>query len=150
MTSQALKRLLALVAVLTAGAAALGCQIEPGAVGQPTYEAEVRPILMARCIRCHGSPPLGDPHPLSTQFPGPPVATVCFDVYGDTPCADADAGAGCVVHGALFETTSKNFAKFLNMDQKVLGMPPAPAPPLTSYQKDTIINWENEATPLER
>ncbi len=148
MTSQGLNRLLALVAVLTAGAAAMGCQIEPGAVGQPTYEADVRPILMARCIRCHGSPPLGDP--TSKQLPIPPVATVRFDVYGDTPCADADAGAGCVVHGAVFETTSKNFENYLNKDQKTLGMPPAPAPPLTSYQKDTIINWENEATPLER
>src|SRR5262249_39802333 len=98
MTSQGLNRLLLLVTALTAGATVAGCQIEPGAAGQPTYEADVRPILMARCIRCHGSPPLGDPTHLMGQFPGPPLPTIRFDVYGDTPCADADAGATCVVH----------------------------------------------------
>jgi hypothetical protein len=147
MTTRGLNRLLALMMVLTAGAAGVGCSIEPSAAGQPTYEADVRPILMARCIRCHGSPPLADS---TAALNSVPTNVVRFDFYGDTSCAAADAGAACVTHGAIYEAMMGNFTKYLHMDRKVLGMPPEPAPALTSYQLDTIVNWEKEASPLEK
>lgn len=145
MTSCRLNPVAALAAVLGFAAVAAGCNLEPSAAGQPTYEADVQPILLARCVRCHGSPPLADP---TSSNPGPPVSTVRFDVFGDTGC-DTDAVASCV-HGAQYEAMQKRFKTFLNLDPKMGGMPPSPAAPLTSYQKDTILNWEAEPTPLER
>ena len=142
MTSRRMNTLaikLATVLVLS-GAAGLGCSIEPGAASQPTYEADVRPIFMARCVRCHGSPPLADP--TSKTYPTPPVSNVRFDVFGDTNC-DGDGGGADCVHGAAFEAMRGSFGQFVPL------MPPAPAPPLTSYQRDTILNWAKESPPLE-
>jgi hypothetical protein len=141
MTNRGLNSLaIKLAAVLVLGGAAVGCSIEPGASGQPTYEADVRPIFMARCIRCHGSPPLADP--TSKTYPGPPVSTVRFDVFGDTNC-DADGGGTDCVRGAAHEAMTGAFKTFVPL------MPPDPAPPLTSYQRDTILNWAKESPPLE-
>jgi len=128
-----------------------GCNLEPSATEKPTYDADVRPIFMSRCIRCHGSPPLGDPTATTLTFA--PPATVRFDVFADTNCG-GDAGAGCV-HGAAYEAQQQKFSMFLvNYAGQTLQMPPAPAPELTSYQIDTIVSWEaaakNGGTPLEK
>ncbi len=138
------------IAVATAAMGA-GCNLEPSAVSKPTYEADVRPIFMSRCIRCHGSPGLSDQGPQpSPTAPG----TVRFDVFADTNCA-TDAGGAACVHGAAYEAMTGKFSTFLVMYAGTpLEMPPPPAPGLTSYQRDTILVWENEAanggTPLEK
>ncbi len=139
------------VIALSAAALGAGCNLEPGAADKPTYEADVRPIFLSRCVRCHGDPSFGDPMSLSGAAP---PASPRFDVYGDTNC-DPDAGstAACI-RGAAFAAKGTLFKPVLvDLDQKSGGMPPAPAPALTSYQRDTILNWEAEAAnggmPLE-
>jgi len=137
------------VACVTAALSA-GCNLEPGATGKPTYQADVRPIFMSRCIRCHGSPPIQDP---TSKLPLPVPTFMRLDVFGDTNC-DTDASAANCVHGAAYEAMGKRFSTFLvTYAGMALQMPPAPAPRLTSYQIDTIVNWEKEAanggTPLE-
>jgi hypothetical protein len=134
---------------LSTAALTSGCSIEPSAPGQPTYEADVRPILMARCIRCHGSPPLADPTSTSAAYKVPPVPTRRFDVFADTSCGTPDGGgSACVILGA--QSSAAAIKLYINFDPKTTGMPPAPAPPLTSYQKDTIMNWAAEMpAPLE-
>lgn len=129
------------------GALGAGCNLEPSAVANPTYEADVRPIFMSRCVRCHGSPTLGDP---TASPPSPaPFATARLDVFADTNC-DTDAGTGCV-RGAAYEAMQGKFHTYLvQYAGTPLGMPPDPAPKLTSYQSDTILKWEAESPPLEK
>ena len=134
---------------LSAAALSSGCSIEPSAPGQPTYEADVRPILMARCIRCHGSPTLADPTSTNDAYKARPLPIRRFDVFADTPCDTPDAGAACVISGA--QSSAALIKLYINADPKTTGMPPAPAPPLTSYQKDTLLNWAAETpAPLEK
>jgi hypothetical protein len=83
----------------------------------------------------------------------PTPTTVRFDVYGDTNC-DTDGGTAGCVRGAASEAKAGRFEIFLvTYAGMTLQMPPAPAPQLTSYQRDTILKWESEAanggTPLE-
>lgn len=147
MTAARFKAFVIGVVACATGALSAGCNLEPDAVAKPTYEADVRPIFMSRCIRCHGSPPLGDL--TSSPASGSPVPTVRFDVFGDTNC-DTDGGTGCV-HGAVYEAMQKNFTRFLVTNAgSALEMPPPPAPKLTSYQRDTILKWESESPPLEK
>jgi hypothetical protein len=130
-----------MVVLAATTAVTAGCSIEPDAPGQPTYEADVKPILEARCIRCHGSPPLMDPGGLL------PTPTRRFDIFADTNCDTPDAGTACV-HGA--GSSAPAIALFLNLKQSAGGMPPPPAPALTSYQHDTILRWAAEKPPLEK
>lgn len=144
MTTARFKALAIVTVTLSAAALGAGCNLEPSVVSKPTYEADVRPIFMARCIRCHGYPTLGDPTATQTSAP---LAGLRFDVYGDTNC-DSDAGAACV-HGAAYEANKKSFTLYLEtFPQSGGGMPPPPAPALTTYQKDTVLRWE--ADPIEK
>jgi hypothetical protein len=149
MTTARFKMLAVLAIAFGSAAMGAGCNVEHGALDKPTYEADVQPIFMARCVRCHGSPPLQDPDAVTA---GIVVSFVRFDRYADTNC-DTDAGTACV-HGAAWEAGRQQFMRVLALDQKTGGMPPSPAPALTSYQRDTILNWEAEAanggTPLEK
>ncbi len=46
---------------------------------------------------------------------------------------------------------NKRFTSVLvTLKGKFGAMPPAPAPALTSYQRDTILKWESETPPLEK
>ena len=127
------------IAVLAAPFIA-GCNLEPGAPDRPTYEADVRPILMARCVRCHGSPPLGDP------TSGPAPGTERYDVFADSvECVDGGA-TGCVRGARAF---AKIFPAYVHVDSPTR-MPPRPAPSLTSYQIDVFDKWAAQANPIER
>lgn len=127
-------------------AAAGGCSIEPSVANQPTYEADVKPILVARCVRCHGDPPLGEP-PAGSTTPLAPIPGFRFDVYD---CLPNDATPGNCAQGA------KTLAGLMKQRVKDLGvdapghMPPKPAPALSAYQVDTIAAWAAEMPPLEK
>ena len=113
MTAAKFRSLAIAVIALSAAALGAGCNLEPGAADKPTYEADVRPIFMSRCIRCHGDPVLGDP--TTTPYLTPPAGER-LDVFADTNCG-GDGGAGCV-HGAAYmamattkKTTATNTAR---------------------------------------
>jgi hypothetical protein len=132
----------ALVAfVVTVGAAtvAAGCNLEPSVAGVPTYEADVKPILESRCIRCHGDPPLHFNNPLATP-------TDRFDLY---ECPAVDGSAGACTRAA--KDVAAIMATYITApSDSITHMPPAPAAPLSPYQIDTITKWAAESPPLER
>ena len=141
-------RLAVLAVALGAMALGTGCNVEHDAATKPTYEADVRPILMARCVRCHGAPPLGDPETSmdnGTPSGATPLPSPRFDVYGNTNCG-TDAGV-CVMGAA---SAAQLMVTYINLPRDKSGMPPLPAPELTSYQHDTIVNWAAENPPLEK
>jgi len=149
MTAARLKTFVIGVVACATGALSAGCNLEPGAVASPTYEADVLPIFMSRCIRCHGFPALGDPaaSPPTGMAPG----NIRFDVFADSPDCSTDGGSPTCIYGAAHEAMNKRFTSVLVMLKGKFGeMPPAPAPGLTSYQSDTILKWEAESPPLEK
>jgi hypothetical protein len=110
-----------------------GCSLEPSVPGSPTYEADVKPILEARCVRCHGYPPQQ-------------AALGRFDIYTCAGAADGGAPAGCPLGGV------KDLAGLIKgriqLDKDAVGhMPPKPALPLSQYQVDTIVKWIDSGTP---
>ena len=114
-----------LVALLAAAVAGAGCNLEPSVPGQPGYEADVQPILEARCTRCHGYPMIANAFPGYRldiyACPTPADPTMCSMAAGDKVLADrikCRAEASCGTQ-----------------------MPPKPAAPLSPYQIDTIAKW---------
>jgi hypothetical protein len=132
-----------LFAMAVAVSAALaGCGEEPVPVS-PDLEQDVRPILYARCVRCHGAGGTlnGDP---GHDKP----ANGYFTRLDDSPeCAlPADQQLGCQ-RGILSEATT--IAAYLTRAARRDRMPPPPAPSLTSRETEIITRWAELNPPPE-
>jgi len=90
-----------------------GCA--PAAPEEPTWIDDVRPILAANCIRCHGDP---------ARNLAPP--TFRLDVL-------EDVGG---VKGA------RSMAEFVAARAATLGDMPAEGPSLASWEKETLLQWQ--------
>jgi mono/diheme cytochrome c family protein len=90
---------------------------EPSAPEEPTWADDVRPILAANCVRCHGSPAVNDAPPWFR-----------LDVYEDTFTDDNRQirGAGAMAEFMWLRTSEET-------------MPPQF--PLADYQIETLKNW---------
>jgi hypothetical protein len=140
----------AALAAFAAVLATLGLACEPAAPGMPTYSADVKPILDAHCIRCHGAGGTlrGDatPYPLGTPPAGyktnPPAACYLHQ-YPDDPvdCSKADGGPAddCKV-GAHACATITYLSIYLPT------MPPAPAT-LNAWERDILTRWAKNPLP---
>lgn len=115
--------------VLAAAAIAItaGCG-EPTAPASPTWEQDVRPILVARCIRCHYAVP-GNVDPKATS----PVAKVPT-VHSFNFARFQDIGADNL-------TILKLAAKCARGELPGFMMPPPPAEKLETWQIETLDNW---------
>jgi hypothetical protein len=131
------------VALALAGVA-LGCGADmPEVPANPTYTADIAPILNTRCIRCHG---LGDMlHTMLVNgYPNSP--SVCylqrFDDEGDC----TTAGSATCKHGAGYcgvrMGTDSLITSMINMPNDVDSrMPPPPNDPLSDFEKAVINRW---------
>lgn len=98
---------------------AIGCG---GAPDNPTWTEDVKPILQANCIKCHGSVTRG----------GAP-ADFRLDVYDSA----VTRGDGRFIRGAL------SMARFIKERTHAETMPPVVA--LNGVQIDTLANWFDTA-----
>jgi len=140
----------AVVLALAIGGAALtsslsGCT--PEVPAHPTWEADVHPILQARCERCHstqvitaqGSAQRSDL--IASKEIGAPTTSFDYATTADLP-TNVMVGITTITQfwkGAL--TGKDNFLRL--PDENSNRMPPIPATRLEDWQIDTIERWAN-------
>jgi hypothetical protein len=115
---------------LLAGISMMGaCQGAPEAPLHPTW-ADVQPILQGQCNHCHGATAR------TTGSIGP--AAYRFDFYDmtDEVCGDAAAAMD-------YPALAKDSASLMKADLRGVRpkMPPAPAPELHDWERDTLLRW---------
>jgi mono/diheme cytochrome c family protein len=115
----------------------------------PTYDRDVRPIMLSRCVRCHGAGGTlnADPAMIGTAQ-GIPIQGY-FDAYADRgDCTPSDAG----IVPSTCKPGAKTYAPLMAIVIESTGdgrMPPLPAPKLTDRQIEIIKRWAAEMPPLE-
>jgi hypothetical protein len=129
-----MKRSLLLVVLALAGVAVGGC--EPAGPDTPTWEADVRPLLQARCLRCHSRDIRSD------QYAGTAAPSYTFDFetwaeLRDAPMTDLDRfAARAALLGVVPYVRGDVVANF-----PYPIMPPAPAAHLPGWQIDMLDRW---------
>lgn len=140
-----LKNHLLAIAVLAASlAGALSACGPEDPPADPGFEADVKPIMLSRCVRCHGADGKldGDPNdPTKYASPGPPPNGY-FDRYDDPAGCMTVAGGPC--RGAGFYAAQM----LIYVRMKGAGrMPPPPAPELTDHQIKILERWAAQTPP---
>jgi len=121
-------RMLMLLAGGLATGALSGCGADVPA--NPSWVADVHPIMVARCIRCHNA----------NQTPDP------LSLPGQAVIGDFDHDSLSDFGGVEMSLIS---SPVLMTNQIKTGMmPPPPAAKLADWQIDTIVNWLNEKPPM--
>ncbi|MFL5304343.1 MAG: hypothetical protein ACJ8F1_03980 [Polyangia bacterium] len=113
---------------------------------QPAYDTDVRPILMAHCVRCHGAgdalnvptEPTGPNAPVQANIAGSAAMFKAFNMYFDR-YDDATPKVGA--HSAAPSIVSTVNGTIKRPDPKA--MPPAPAPQLDDWEVDVIKAWSS-------
>jgi hypothetical protein len=137
--------LLAALAALAAGCA----PPEPSLPAAPSYAADVRPIFVAHCVRCHGAGGAlnvaRDPHGGADAGPLPSVAgkpaLAYLGQYADSgDCADPSS---LTCHrGAYFVATQTTDLKlYLHPPANFPPMPPPPSPRLDDWELKVVDAW---------
>jgi hypothetical protein len=98
---------------------------------QPTWQADVRPLLVARCIRCHDGTARGEPG-------SGKLATGNFN-YDTVEQIMAAPGAS-----AILQTLVPMYVRMTGTNQ----MPPPPAAPLQDWEIEILDNWGKERPPM--
>ena len=129
---------------LSLATALVGCGEEPIPV-EPGFAADVRPIMVARCVRCHGAGGTLNADPVAVKLMVP--TNGFFEQYADSgACGPMDPVGGCK-RGALFYAKQKLIFTARLRSSEAIRMPPLPAEMLSEHQIQIIERWTNEATP---
>jgi hypothetical protein len=116
--------------ILLAGGSALGLTAcGPTVPDSPTWKDDVRPLLLARCIRCHDNPP------------GPPDRPATFSMnyaeFSQIPPMSAPLGPPNYAPGPFL--TMMGLAA--RGDSGPRRMPPPPSAALEDWQIELLDNW---------
>jgi hypothetical protein len=122
-----MKKLLLFLSLSTLGLGLAGCG-EDEVPARPSYALHVQPLLVARCVRCHGSAVAGvtDPDPDSPPLP---------DKTKEKPTTTG------------FETFETARPLAVIIASQVSLMPPPPSPPLTDREKEILVLWSKNPLP---
>ena len=114
----------------------------PSVPDAPTYKADVQPIMLARCVRCHGSYDgtmnslNGDPAAKNTTSATP---AICFFQHYDD-AGDCSGTAASCQRGAHYCATL--MGPFINADDSSKQrMPPLPADRLNDWESQVLNRW---------
>jgi mono/diheme cytochrome c family protein len=135
--------------ILSLGTFLVGCAEDPVPF-DPGYAADVQPIMMAHCVRCHGGGGKlnADPTSLYVDFKNLPPSVFYFDAYedrGTCPGLAPECRRGAAY---LANAASKAFVDtYLHPMDPVYKMPPAPAPALTERELAILDIWLSKFPP---
>jgi hypothetical protein len=124
---------------------------EPAMPDKPSYATDVRPLLVAHCIRCHGAGGTlqGDPaaYPLGVQppgyRPGPPKQCYFDEVEDRGDCTATDGGVSVDCKSGLRSCAALVGLYILPASPKP--MPPPPAM-LNDWERDVLVRWSKNPT----
>ncbi len=131
-------------------ALAAGCAPPvPSVPAAPSYAADVRPIFLAHCVRCHGAGGTlnlaRDPRGGADAGPLPSVAGKPALAYLGQYADSGDCGdpSSLTCHrGAHFVATQTSELKlYLHPPPNFPPMPPPPAPRLDAWELDVVDAW---------
>lgn len=117
-----------LCAALAAGVTGLVAGCGPEVPASPTYEPHVRPILEARCLRCHSNPVN-----LDLERPDTSMPHYSLDIRTE---AELSLPANVLAYGFL-----KGAYAHAKGEVPIGIMPPPPASPLEDWQIETLERW---------
>jgi hypothetical protein len=146
MAKRTLIVLLALLAPTGLGACS------PPVPASPSYAADVQPIFVAHCTRCHGAgdmlqadPPVTDPLTKGAPLQG---YLGHFEDRGD--CTPADGGsvptAPTCMRGAAYYGMG-SMVGYALWNTWFPRMPPPPAAALNNFERDVILKWIQNPKP---
>jgi len=145
------KALLASVFALAAAVPAIslsGCS--PEVPANPTYAKDVKPIFMARCVRCHDETFRGEE--INPMTGNPITPAIChlnrYESMGDC----TTVGPACSVGASLCANIPGSGSYMApKVDPAVeddpARMPPPPAPALNDYESAVINRWLTNLDP---
>jgi hypothetical protein len=128
-TKDTLARAVVWMATLVVVGVAGGCA--PEVPANPTFEEHVRPILEARCLRCHSNP-LG-----KELVPGVPPEEIPSPMYSYDYRTEAELHQARDDMAVDFLVGAYNYVN----GTAVPRMPLAPAAPLEPWQIETLERW---------
>jgi hypothetical protein len=135
-------------ALALGGPLVAGCQ--PATPAAPSFEADVRPIFMSHCVRCHGAggnlnnalAPVSDGGMLN-----PPIVNVWLDQYVDTGMCTATSTATfpCQFGALTWALNIEGGIEFaIHTTGNIEAMPPPPAPRLNDWELKVVDAWVAE------
>jgi hypothetical protein len=146
------------VCALVLAATTAACTLYPAEPSAPTFTSDVRPILMAHCVRCHGANDMLANEIIDGAVAGGPPLTCYLDSLDDRgDCSSVDGGppdrrlckrgAGhCAARDPTSDLSLFDFYVF-----RAAGtadrMPPPPAAPLNEWEMNTLQRWVANGAP---
>ncbi len=121
----------------TAAGILSACGVEPAVPEQPTW-ADVEPILRRNCNHCHGSTA-----PVTASAG---TAVYRFDFFDPTDGACGEATAAFSSSAMAMASASQMKASIESVDGARPRMPPAPAPLLPAWERETIKRWSHASS----
>jgi len=124
---------------------AIGCSPPPGP-DKPSFATDIKPIMLAHCVRCHGAGGTLNKDPMMTgDFKGEAPKSAFLDTYdfGENNTCKTPVGTPC--QGAKIAATT--FSAYLKPVQEGSRMPPPPADKLSDVQVDLLLRWAVDKLP---
>jgi hypothetical protein len=106
---------------------------------EPTFATDVRPIMLSRCVRCHGGGGTLNKDPDHT---GLGAGAAPIDGFFDRLEDDCPDGAVTGCHGLLhYATPPAQLPLYIHATSDDMRMPPPPSRPLSDLQLQVIDRW---------
>jgi mono/diheme cytochrome c family protein len=113
----------------------------PDGPAAPSFETDVKPIMLANCVRCHGQGDKlnVDPGLAGTELAGKSPLAAYLDHYEDRMNCGTGTCIGAASAAAAFLRTGNYFTRS-DKDR----MPPKPSDPLSDREIGIIQRWAAE------